>query len=234
MPQLCTLLVVRDEDLSKQLECFILHKCMKSIDFAIKCFWNLHAQQFYSKFDAQRDRCDELRQNLEMIVVNGQLPRSLLMQIPKDVQQEIIRQQTEKPNRSPHSKSILIEDEEKYNNNNHNNNNNNSKQNGHIQSNDNNNNLPASNGNHINGNSQNSNTQNGKHSMKPSKAAPLLSSALPKPKKPDNLKENDPLLNGAAEYLKKQRRCTYFNAELDFAHFLEGVSSALGMYHQYN
>lgn len=69
LPQLCTLLVVRDEDLSKQLECFILHKCMKSIDFAIKCFWNLHAQQFYSKLDAQRDRCDELRQNLEVMLI---------------------------------------------------------------------------------------------------------------------------------------------------------------------
>ena len=66
LPQLCTLLVVRGEELSKQLECFILHKCMKSIDFAIKCFWNLHAMQFYSKVDAQRDRCDELRQNLEV------------------------------------------------------------------------------------------------------------------------------------------------------------------------
>merc|ERR1711902_260891 len=50
------------------------------------------------------------------------------------------------------------------------------------------------------------------------------------PKKPKNIlpkSSNDPLLNGATEYLKKQRRCTYFNAELDFAHFLEGVSSAL-------
>lgn len=175
-----------------------------------------------------------------MIVVNGQLPRSLLMQIPKDVQEEIIRQQTEKPNRSPHSKSILIGgDEEKYNNDdNHNRN----RQNGHSQSNDNNNNtnLPASNGTDVNGHTYNNDKQqNGTHlesnnqsmlpSVKPPKTAPSLSSALPKPKKPDNLKESDPLLNGAAEYLKKQRRCTYFNAELDFAHFLEGVSSALGM-----
>ena len=136
-----------------------------------------------------------------MIVVNGQLPRSLLMQIPKDVQQEIIRQQTEKPNRSPHSKSIFIADEEKKYNNDDNDNNGKEEQGNHLQSNNN-------------------------SSIKP---PPSLSSALPKPKKPDNLKESDPLLNGAAEYLKKQRRCTYFNAELDFAHFLEGVSSALGM-----
>ena len=162
----------------------MLHQCMKSIDFAIKCFWNLHAIQFYSKVSTQWDRCDELRQNLEMIVVNGQLPRSLLSQIPPDIQQTLSKSQTY---------PIIDDGEEKKSQNNR---------------------SPQ----HRNGHSQQS--SNGHH----------INSTLPQPKKPRNLLKSDPLLNGAHEYLKKQRRCTYFNAELDFAHFLEGVSSALGTY----
>merc|ERR1712062_38764 len=95
--------------------------------------------------------------------------------------------------------------------------------------------------NHSNHNSNNDNNnssqkplQNG-HTLPPSPQqqnngnSNHINSTLPQPKKPNNIlpKANDPLLNGAHEYLKKQRRCTYFNAELDFAHFLEGVSSAL-------
>eukprot|EP01083_Nonionella_stella_P095459 268039_1 len=191
LPQLCTLLVSRDHTLSKQLECFILQKCMRSIDFAIKCFWNLHAMQFYSKIDKQRNRCDELRQNLEMIVVNGQLPRNLLAQLPSDIKQEIAEQDSPVP--PIH--------EQKHN---------------------------QSNGHHL----PNHKSQQNKDTSDPLNGhrAPSLSSALPQPKVPSHVKEmnpNDPLLNGATEYLKKQRRCTYFNAELDFAHFLEGVSSAL-------
>eukprot|EP01084_Bolivina_argentea_P033241 61513_1 len=175
LPQLCTLLISRDKEVSKQLECYILYKCMKSIDFAIKCFWNLHAIQFYSKLEGHKNRCDEMRQNLEMIVVNGQLPRNLFMQLPQDIQKE----------------SLLENQNDKQHNNN-----------GHI----------------ISNGKNNKNNKNNKP----------LSSALPQPKKPNNIQpKNDPLLNGATEYLKKQRRCTYFNAELDFAHFLEGVSSAL-------
>eukprot|EP00485_Elphidium_margaritaceum_P001638 CAMPEP_0202688812 /NCGR_PEP_ID=MMETSP1385-20130828/4234_1 /ASSEMBLY_ACC=CAM_ASM_000861 /TAXON_ID=933848 /ORGANISM="Elphidium margaritaceum" /LENGTH=1014 /DNA_ID=CAMNT_0049343857 /DNA_START=87 /DNA_END=3131 /DNA_ORIENTATION=- len=179
LPQLCSLLVVRDDALSKQLECFMLHKCMTSIDFALKCFWNFHAIQFYSETEAQRTRCDGMRQNLEMIVVNGQLPRNLLQQLPSDIRSEL-----ENGARTPSS--------------------------------------------HRNGNSSNSNSKsivnasNGHEDTTPS-----LSLALPKPKKPEHVKESENVLNGATEYLKKQRRCTYFNAELDFAHFLEGVSSAL-------
>ena len=110
-----------------------------------------------------------------MIVVNGQLPRSLLMQIPKDIQQEIIRQQTQKPHRSPHNKSILLDDEQKY------------KENGHIESTSNNNDyLPASNGNgspHSNHDHDNDKQQNGKHS--PNNKTSCLPS-LRKPKKKRN------------------------------------------------
>merc|ERR1712190_489711 len=138
----------------------------------------------------QWDRCDELRQNLEMIVVNGQLPRSLLAQIPPDIQQTLSNAQTSPVIEQP----IDGEDEEEEQKQNH----------SHIQQS--NGHLHAASAKHIN-------------------------STLPSPKKPENLSKtqqnSDPLLNGAHEYLKKQRRCTYFNAELDFAHFLEGVSSAL-------
>ena len=219
---------------------------MKSIDFAIKCFWNLHAMQFYSKIDSQRDRCEELRQNLEMIVVNGQLPHSLLAKIPATIRKNFIDR-----------KQPLSHLQLNGNVNGNNPNNNNLQQpNGHV--------LPssaqsaspshaahlnASNGSNalqisasgpvsgsVSPHSAANNPNMHSQSLPPPKSptalssSPALSSALPKPKIPDDLpNHHDPLLNGATEYLKKQRRCTYFNAELDFAHFLEGVSSALGM-----
>ncbi|ETO19039.1 hypothetical protein RFI_18199, partial [Reticulomyxa filosa] len=42
-----------------------------------------------------------------------------------------------------------------------------------------------------------------------------------------SISANDPIPHVSLHYLKKQRRCTYFNAQIDFAHFLEGVSAAL-------
>eukprot|EP00484_Ammonia_sp_Unknown_P025398 CAMPEP_0197024018 /NCGR_PEP_ID=MMETSP1384-20130603/4673_1 /TAXON_ID=29189 /ORGANISM="Ammonia sp." /LENGTH=1099 /DNA_ID=CAMNT_0042452345 /DNA_START=16 /DNA_END=3315 /DNA_ORIENTATION=+ len=207
LPQLCTLLVVRDESLSKQLECFILRQCLKSIDFAIKCFWNLHAIQFYSESERERACCDDLRQNLEMIVVNGNLPKNLVAQLPPDIKQEMINENKAPSLQQMHAANGNQNEEQKY-----------EQLNGHHHL------SPQHN------DSSNGNAHNG-HSPSPSPnnngSKPVLSTSLPKPKKPDNLTEEHSLINNAHEYLKKQRRCTYFNAELDFAHFLEGVSSAL-------
>merc|ERR1712066_413297 len=132
------------------------------IDFAIKCFWNLHAIQFYSKVSSQWERCDELRQNLEMIVVNGQLPRSLLQQIPSDIQQKLSKAQTY---------PIIEEDgeEKKQQQNNHSNN--------HNNNNDNSSQKPLQNGHTLPPPPQQQSNGNSNH----------INSTLPQPKKPNNI-----------------------------------------------
>jgi len=89
LPQLCTLLITRDAAMSHDLEAFLLYKCMESIYFAIKCFWNLHAIQYYATKEQQQKRAEELRSNLEMVVVNGKLSSHAMMNIPDMIRDKI-------------------------------------------------------------------------------------------------------------------------------------------------
>ena len=98
LPQLCTLVAVRKGDLSTDLEIFLLHKCQETIHFALKCYWMLHAIQYHALYDYQKQRCDDIRNKLEMIVVNDKLPHGMVTKLPRAIRE----QNTHRTDRSPH------------------------------------------------------------------------------------------------------------------------------------
>jgi len=81
LPQLCSILLSLDWNHSHSLRLFLLRKCIDSLHFSLRTYWFLHACSEYCRKD-QKIKCEKLWQQVEITVVNSTLPRSALENHP--------------------------------------------------------------------------------------------------------------------------------------------------------
>jgi len=82
LPQICSMLAIWEPERCPTLEQFFLEKCMNSIHSALKSFWYLHTMSEYAS-ERVRKRCDNLRNDIETVVVNSKLPSRFYQNMPR-------------------------------------------------------------------------------------------------------------------------------------------------------
>jgi len=222
LPQLCSILLSLDWNLSHSLRLFVLRKCIDSLHFSLRTYWFLHACSEYCRKD-QKIKCEKLWQQVEITVVNSALPRSVLENHP------LSPKNTKPPMGSTNASSNGMEQSgmqkqtrsTAY-----------AEQERHL--------LQPSPSYTPSLNNQVNDPEINVLSLTPEIPKEGCSTAKTSEKKDENqiatteqqlgknksdyeeLKQED-----RDAFLYKQRRCAFFNAQLDLVHFLEGVAGAL-------
>jgi len=222
LPQLCSILLSIDWSLSHSLRLFILRKCMESLHFSLRTYWFLHACSEYCRKD-QKIKCEKLWQQVEITVVNSALPRSVLENHPlitsnaksptasgktasNGVEQTGIHKKTG-PSAYPEQERLLHQPSLS--------------------------NTPSL-------NNQISDPEINVLSLTPEipkecskqhtserKAVNEIAATTQQVMVKEKIGYEELKKEDREAFLHKQRRCAFFNAQLDLVHFLEGVANAL-------
>jgi len=73
LPQLCSIFLSMDWERSQPLRLFLLIKCKESLHFALRTYWFLNSCSEYCS-EEQNIKCEKLRLQVEISVVNNSLP----------------------------------------------------------------------------------------------------------------------------------------------------------------
>jgi len=222
LPQLCSIILSIDWRLSHSLRLFLLRKCIDSLHFSLRTYWFLHACSEYCKND-QKLKCEKLWQQVEITVVNSALPRSVLENHPLSPQNmpPVIGSSTKLSSNEMDQRGMQKQKKSSSD----------AEQQRHL--------LQPSPSWTPSLNNQVNDPEINVLSLTPEIPKEDCSTAKSNEWKDENqiaateqqfgnnkhyeeLKKED-----RDVFLYKQRRCAFFNAQLDLVHFLEGVAGAL-------